>query len=77
MREVRQLESRQDKTIVEHVHVLEEAKRVTDRQLVDAQKELESQAAYIRSLEKAKTRLTNEAEDLARATEREHAMLRS
>ncbi len=75
--EVRQLESRQDKTIVEHVHVLEEAKRVTDRQLVDAQKELESQAAYIRSLEKAKTRLTNEAEDLARATEKEHAVLRS
>jgi len=75
--EVRQLESRQDKTIVEHVHVLEEAKRVTDRQLADAQKELESQAAYIRSLEKAKTRLTNEAEDLARATEKEHAELRS
>ncbi|KAH9992006.1 nonmuscle myosin heavy chain b [Russula compacta] len=75
--EVKQLESRQDKTIVEHVHVLEEAKRVTDRQLADAQKELESQAAYIRSLEKAKTRLTNEAEDLVRATEREHAELRS
>src|SRR5260221_10540430 len=75
--EVRQLESRQDKTIVEHVHVLEEAKRVTDRQLVDAQKELESQAAYIRSVEKAKKRLTNEAKDLARATEKEHAELRS
>ena len=75
--EVKQLESRQDKTIVEHVHVLEEAKRVTDRQLADAQKELESQAAYIRSLEKAKTRLTNEAEDLVRATEKEHAELRS
>ena len=28
--EVKQLESKQDKTIVEHVHVLEEAKRVTD-----------------------------------------------
>jgi len=75
--EVKQLESRQDKTIVEHVHVLEEAKRVTDRQLVDAQKELEGQAAYIRSLEKAKARLTNEAEDLARVTEKEHAELRS
>jgi myosin protein heavy chain len=75
--EVRQLESRQDKTIVEHVHVLEEAKRVTDRQLVDAQKELESQSAYIRSLEKAKARLASEVEDLARATEKEHAELRS
>ncbi|KAI0666368.1 nonmuscle myosin heavy chain b [Trametes maxima] len=47
------------KTIVEHVHVLEEAKR--------AQVELQKQAAYIRSLEKAKTRLTTEAEDLALA----------
>ncbi|KAH9026853.1 myosin II heavy chain [Lactarius pseudohatsudake] len=59
--EVKQLESRQDKTIVEHVHVLEEAKRVTDRQLVDAQKELESQATYIRSLEKAKAARAQEA----------------
>ncbi|KAI9438540.1 myosin II heavy chain [Lactarius indigo] len=75
--EVKQLESRQDKTIVEHVHVLEEAKRVTDRQLVDAQKELESQATYIRSLEKAKARLTSEAEDLARATAKEHTEHRS
>ena len=75
--EVKQLESRQDKTIVEHVHVLEEAKRVTDRQLADAQKELESQATYIRSLEKAKARLTNEVEDLARVTEKEHTVLRS
>jgi myosin protein heavy chain len=75
--EVKQLESRQDKTIVEHVHVLEEAKRVTDRQLADAQKELESQATYIRSLEKAKARLANEVEDLARVTEKEHTVLRS
>ena len=75
--EVKQLESRQDKTIVEHVHVLEEAKRVTDRQLADAQKELESQAVYIRSLEKAKARLTNEVEDLARVTEKEHLVVRS
>jgi myosin protein heavy chain len=75
--EVKQLESRQDKTIVEHVHVLEEAKRFTDRQLADAQKELESQAVYIRSLEKAKARLANEVEDLARVTEKEHSVLRS
>ena len=27
--EIKQLEAKQDKTIVEHVHVLEEAKRVT------------------------------------------------
>ncbi|KIY70319.1 nonmuscle myosin heavy chain b [Cylindrobasidium torrendii FP15055 ss-10] len=64
--EVKQLESRQDKTIVEHVHVLEEAKRVTDRQLADAQLELSSQTAYIRSLEKVKSRLTSDVEDLSR-----------
>ncbi|KAI0040442.1 hypothetical protein FA95DRAFT_1502887, partial [Auriscalpium vulgare] len=75
--DIRQLESRQDKTIVEHVHVLEEAKRVTDRQLADAQKELESNAAYIRSLEKAKARLASEVEDLTRATEKENVEIRT
>jgi myosin protein heavy chain len=67
----KQLISKQDKTIVEHVHVLEEAKRVTDRQLADARVELEKQAVYIKSLEKARARLAGEAEDLARATERD------
>lgn len=75
--EVKQLEAKQDKTIVEHVHVLEEAKRVTDRQLAEAQVELQKQAAYIRSLEKAKTRLTTEAEDLAREKESEEVALRA
>lgn len=75
--DVKQLESKQDKTIVEHVHVLEEAKRVTDRQLAEAQAELQKNAAYIRSLEKSKTRLAGEAEDLVRQTERERLELRS
>lgn len=74
--EVKQLESKQDKTIVEHVHVLEEAKRVTDRQLLEAQKELAKNAAYIRSLLKAKNDLTGETEDLVRQTERERVELR-
>ena len=67
----KQLESKQDKTIVEHVHVLEEAKRVTDRQLADAQLELQKNAAYITSLEKTKGRLSREIEDYARQTEQE------
>lgn len=75
--EVSQLRSKQDKTIVEHVHVLEEAKKVTDRQLAEAQLELQSQTAYIRSLEKTKIRLSSEAEDLARDAERERAELRA
>ena len=71
------MESKQDKTIVEHVHILEEAKHVTDRQLVEAQQELQKNVAYIRSLEKSKTRLTGEAEDLARETEQERVELRA
>lgn len=73
--DVKQLESKQDKTIVEHVHVLEEAKRVTDRQLADAQKELKEKAVYIRSLEKMKHSLAGEAEDLARERAQEHIAL--
>ncbi|KAJ7430173.1 hypothetical protein B0H11DRAFT_995728 [Mycena galericulata] len=77
--EARQFESKskQHTTIVEHVYVLEEAKRVTDRQLADAQAELQQSQAYIRSLEKAKMRLVGEAEDLARETERERLELRT
>lgn len=67
--EVKQLESRQNKTIVEHVHVLEEAKRVTDKQLAEAQAELQKNITYIRSLEKSKARLTSEAEDLSHEAE--------
>ena len=67
--EIKQLESRQDKTIVEHVHVLEEAKRVTDRQLQEARAELAQNVAYIRSLEKARSRQTEENEDYARERE--------
>ncbi|KAH9942698.1 myosin tail-domain-containing protein [Amylocystis lapponica] len=74
--DVKQLEARQDKTIVEHVHVLEEAKRVTDRQLLKAQEELKQNEAYIRSLEKAKSRFMNEAEDLVREKEQEQVELR-
>ncbi|KAF7964629.1 hypothetical protein HWV62_4762, partial [Athelia sp. TMB] len=73
--DVKQLESKQDKTIVEHVHVLEEAKRVTDRQLADAQKELKEKNTYIRSLEKMKHSLASEAEDMARERAQEHMML--
>lgn len=55
--ELRQLEGRQDKTIVEHVHVLEKAKKVTDQQLKDAHEELQKNAIYIRSLEARETKM--------------------
>ncbi len=75
--EIKQLESKQDKTIVEHVHVLEEAKRVTDRQLAEAQLELQKNQTFIRSLEKTRGRLMMEAEDLTRETEKERLELRN
>ena len=75
--EFKQLEAKQDKTIVEHVHVLEEAKRVTDGLLADAQATLREQASYIRSLENNKKRLQTEAEDASRERERELVELRT
>ncbi|KAG6372968.1 myosin II heavy chain [Boletus reticuloceps] len=75
--EIKQLESRQDKKIVEHVYVLEKAKKVTDQQLKDAQEELQRNAVYIRSLEKAKLALTREAEDFVRENKMERVELRA
>ncbi|KAF5310181.1 hypothetical protein D9619_010457 [Psilocybe cf. subviscida] len=72
--ENKQLLSKQDKTIVEHVHVLEEAKRVTDRQLAEAQIELSKQQTYIQSLNKAKSKMSSETEDLTRKFELELRM---
>ena len=69
--DVKQLLSKQDKTIVEHVHVLEEAKRVTDRLLQEAQLELRRNDKFIRSLQSAKTKMASEAEDMAVKNERE------
>uniref|UniRef100_A0A8H8CJM1 Nonmuscle myosin heavy chain b n=1 Tax=Psilocybe cubensis TaxID=181762 RepID=A0A8H8CJM1_PSICU len=62
--EVKQLESKQDKTIVEHVYVLEEAKRVTDRQLQEARSELEKQAAHIKSLQMARKQWGQDIDDI-------------
>ncbi|EST04971.1 Myosin, N-terminal, SH3-like protein [Kalmanozyma brasiliensis GHG001] len=64
--EMRKLQSMQNKTIVEHVHVLEEAKKYTDRQLADAQSKLGELAHYTKTLEKSKARLASENEDLTR-----------
>ena len=69
--DVKQLLSKQDKTIVEHVHVLEEAKRVTDRLLHEAQLELRRNEKFIRSLQSAKSKMASEAEDMAVKNERE------
>lgn len=75
--QIKQLKANQNKTIVEHVHVLQEAKRVTDGQLEDAQRELAKERAKIQLLEKTRARMIGEAEDAARAHEQEMIALRS
>lgn len=64
--ELKHTKSMQNKTIVEHVHVLEEAKKYTDRQLADAQSKLQELAHYTKTLEKSKARLLSDNEDLSR-----------
>lgn len=64
--ELKKVQSMTNKTIVEHVHVLEEAKKYTDRQLQDAQGKLQELAHYTKTLEKSKARLVSENEDLNR-----------
>lgn len=64
--EAKRLHSVQNKTIVEHVHVLEEAKKYTDRQLSDVQGELQELASYTKSLERMRARLQQDNEQLTR-----------
>ncbi|KAN0065099.1 class II myosin [Thecaphora frezii] len=64
--EMKKMQKMQNTTIVEHVHVLEEAKKYTDRQLADSQAKLQELAHYTKTLEKSKARLIAENEDLAR-----------
>jgi len=75
--EIKQLKANQNKTIVEHVHVLQEAKKRTDIQLAETQQELLKEQARVKSLEKTKARLMGEAEDAARQAEKELVALRS
>ena len=75
--EIKQLKANQNKTIVEHVHVLQEAKKRTDIQLAETQQELLKEQARVKSLEKTKSRLMGEAEDSARQAEKELVAFRS
>ena len=70
-RELHKAIALQDTTIVEHVHVLEEAKRYTDRQLEESQAALRQAHGLITMLEKTKKRLTGELEDLNRTVNQE------
>ncbi|KAF8657591.1 hypothetical protein AX16_002172 [Volvariella volvacea WC 439] len=67
----------QNKTIVEHVRVHEEAKKLAERQLEAARQELRNQDGYIKSLERIRSRLAGEAEDIKLLTERDRAEVKS
>ena len=67
--EIALLRSREKKTIVEHVHVLEKAKRVTDRELAATKVERDQLAAVMKSMEQQKSRLIGDIEDMARQNE--------
>ncbi|WFD44605.1 class II myosin [Malassezia psittaci] len=79
--ESKRLYSAQNKTIVEHVHVLEEAKKYTDRQLSEVQGELQELTNYTKSLERARSRMQQENEQLTRlanvppAPEKDHTAI--
>ncbi|KAK4685841.1 hypothetical protein P7C73_g4302, partial [Tremellales sp. Uapishka_1] len=67
--EIALLRSRENKTIVEHVHVLESAKKVTDRQLAEQVRENGRLNTMLKSLEAQKNRLVGENEDNLRQME--------
>lgn len=64
--EIALLRSRENKTIVEHVHVLEKAKKVTDRELAATKRERDELAILVKSLDQHKARLILDIEDMAK-----------
>lgn len=67
--EIALLRSRENKTIIEHVHVLEKAKKVTDRELAVTKRERDELATLVKSLDQHKARLISDIEDMAKQNE--------
>jgi myosin protein heavy chain len=67
--EIALLRSRENKTIVEHVHVLEQAKKMTDRQLVEQIRENTRLNTQMKSMETHRNRVVGDLEDLTRQFE--------
>ncbi len=63
------LKSRENKTVVEHVHVLEKAKRLTDRELAETRQEKDRLVAIVRSFDNHRARSSAEHEELVRQHE--------
>lgn len=60
------MRSRENKTIIEHVHVLEKAKKVTDRELAATKRERDELSTLVKSLDQHKARLISDIEDMAK-----------
>jgi myosin protein heavy chain len=67
--EIAVLKSRENKTVVEHVHVLEKAKRMTDRELAETKQDRDRLAAMVKSFEQQRGRASGEHEELVRRHE--------
>nr|XP_018264766.1 myosin heavy chain [Kwoniella dejecticola CBS 10117]OBR86924.1 myosin heavy chain [Kwoniella dejecticola CBS 10117] len=65
-KEIDFLRGRENKTVVEHYHVLEKAKKFTDQQLAEQVKENDRLNTVLKSLETHRNRLNADLEDLAR-----------
>ncbi|OCF31660.1 myosin heavy chain [Kwoniella heveanensis BCC8398] len=65
-KEIEFLRSRENKTVVEHYHVLEKAKKFTDQQLSEQVRENDRLNTLLKSLETHRNRLNADLEDLAR-----------
>ena len=59
-----QAKALENKTTIEHVHTLEKAMKVQDRQLAEAEAKFKAAEQMIQSLESTKKRLTGELRDL-------------
>ncbi|WVQ93464.1 hypothetical protein IAU59_000538 [Kwoniella sp. CBS 9459] len=65
-KEIEFLRGRENKTVVEHYHVLEKAKKFTDQQLSEQVRENDRLNTLLKSLETHRNRLNADLEDLAR-----------
>ncbi|EIW68985.1 hypothetical protein TREMEDRAFT_68898 [Tremella mesenterica DSM 1558] len=68
--EIALLRSRENKTVVEHYHVLEQAKKFTDNQLAEQIKENSRLNTVLKSLEVHRNRLIADLEDTTRQLEK-------
>lgn len=70
-RELETSRNLESKTTIEHVHTLQEAMKVQDRQLAEAQRKIEQAQSDFRNLDKVRARLQNELQDARYQTQQD------